>query len=981
MTRLAVLSAGPLGRIRGSGRAFPRARGLGVHALVAEAGQLPQEQLEVESARLAAALRPALAPAGEAAFAALCTPQLLSDSALAALGAALEAEGIGLGLSVTRFALADRLARGDREEATRTLLLDASGDGVALFAAPDDATAVAENLAETCEQRRGAVLRTFRQVAKVDLSTTTEGLDAWLEAVQSSGELETAANATWYLPDGTRVAVPSDALEQALDAVQSSWIAAVVEGCVDKAAEDVDCLVVAGWLDDLFHLGPRLRAALPHVRVLVLDHEREAQMIQTWTDARERPRAGRVWVVDRDFAAAPAQLAWSTGGAPAPVPAEEPAPAPPAALAPEPEPASPAEASDDAPAAPAPRRTDRGRRARPSAAAAPSAAPAGTSGALVAVVAVLALAQVGTIWWFARSGRVRAAEGTTGRNGFSADEVGALDPVEELRADVAELRGALDSDSRDTTSYRFRLEELEAELTKLRYALDEKPAAEDLEAVREEAAEARRVAVEAASGEERQRLARTVSQLALDVQDLQQAEMALAQLTRDIEDLRSSGALTPAAASDSPAGAVGADAGRVDALGEALTALDQTVQRLDDEGDDARERLEFLEATFEELDVESSLATLTSSSHLLMERVARNEEALSARAEAGGADVTGDVAALLLDRCETIEQTLRNLRGDVERIRAEGAPGELGAGPVATASDGLVERISANEEAITAVREALAAVAPLAAGEELAPATLYPELAARRMRLFNAEGQRVVHASYDEDGHGALRLYGSDGSRHVLAGSAQGGEAGFLGTFDSAGHELFKVSTNTTNGAAHLSLMDSAGDPRVNMTTNSSGDGVLWIQDRRGRSVEVLGGGGDLAETVRPAPGATLLPGQVVRVVGVDAHGPLVAPSVDEYDTAVLGIVSSAGDLEPAVTFGRTGAPGEQAVALAGQVYCLVDADAAPIRAGDVLVSAGRAGHARRADPDCAPPGSIVGKALEDLAAGTGLIRVWVQAR
>ena len=108
MTRLAVLSAGPLGRIRGSGRAFPRTRSLGRHPLIGQAGMLAQSELEEGARRLAATLAPALSPSGEAAFAALCSPQLLSDSALAGIGAALEAQGIGLGLAVTRFALARR---------------------------------------------------------------------------------------------------------------------------------------------------------------------------------------------------------------------------------------------------------------------------------------------------------------------------------------------------------------------------------------------------------------------------------------------------------------------------------------------------------------------------------------------------------------------------------------------------------------------------------------------------------------------------------------------------------------------------------------------------------------------------------------------------------------------------------------------------------------------------------------------------------
>ena len=68
-------------------------------------------------------------------------------------------------------------------------------------------------------------------------------------------------------------------------------------------------------------------------------------------------------------------------------------------------------------------------------------------------------------------------------------------------------------------------------------------------------------------------------------------------------------------------------------------------------------------------------------------------------------------------------------------------------------------------------------------------------------------------------------------------------------------------------------------------------------------------------------------------------------------------------------------------VALAGSVVaCRVDASAASVMPGDLLVSSTLPGYAMRA-PDGAPPGSIVAKALEPLAAGTGVIRVLVMSR
>ncbi len=66
-------------------------------------------------------------------------------------------------------------------------------------------------------------------------------------------------------------------------------------------------------------------------------------------------------------------------------------------------------------------------------------------------------------------------------------------------------------------------------------------------------------------------------------------------------------------------------------------------------------------------------------------------------------------------------------------------------------------------------------------------------------------------------------------------------------------------------------------------------------------------------------------------------------------------------------------------MALSGVVFCKVDTDYGSIRPGDLLTTSPTPGHAMRAgDPQ---PGTILGKALEPLDAGTGLIKVLVMLR
>ncbi len=66
-------------------------------------------------------------------------------------------------------------------------------------------------------------------------------------------------------------------------------------------------------------------------------------------------------------------------------------------------------------------------------------------------------------------------------------------------------------------------------------------------------------------------------------------------------------------------------------------------------------------------------------------------------------------------------------------------------------------------------------------------------------------------------------------------------------------------------------------------------------------------------------------------------------------------------------------------VALSGIVQCKADASAGPIAVGELLVTSSTPGHAMLAENPA--PGTVVGKALEPLASGTGLIKVLIMLR
>jgi hypothetical protein len=119
-------------------------------------------------------------------------------------------------------------------------------------------------------------------------------------------------------------------------------------------------------------------------------------------------------------------------------------------------------------------------------------------------------------------------------------------------------------------------------------------------------------------------------------------------------------------------------------------------------------------------------------------------------------------------------------------------------------------------------------------------------------------------------------------------------------------------------------------------------------------------------------------PGTVL-VIGDDRQ---LRPSDSAYDHRVAGIVSA----DPGVSLGtrEDGNDGEALVAVAGRVPCKVDASVNPIHAGDLLATSDRPGYAMKAipvtvgDAEIFRPGTVIGKAFESLANGTGTIEIIV---
>lgn len=129
----------------------------------------------------------------------------------------------------------------------------------------------------------------------------------------------------------------------------------------------------------------------------------------------------------------------------------------------------------------------------------------------------------------------------------------------------------------------------------------------------------------------------------------------------------------------------------------------------------------------------------------------------------------------------------------------------------------------------------------------------------------------------------------------------------------------------------------------------------------------------DVAEWVESSQD---LPAATVVILDPGKSNQVVA-STQSYDSRVAGVIS----LKPGVTLGE-GGEGRVLVATTGRVKVKVDASNGPINIGDLLVSSDKEGVAMKSVPveiggvRIHRPGTLIGKALEPLAQGTGEILV-----
>jgi hypothetical protein len=142
-----------------------------------------------------------------------------------------------------------------------------------------------------------------------------------------------------------------------------------------------------------------------------------------------------------------------------------------------------------------------------------------------------------------------------------------------------------------------------------------------------------------------------------------------------------------------------------------------------------------------------------------------------------------------------------------------------------------------------------------------------------------------------------------------------------------------------------------------------------------GETGDIRLGNADCAEEFFLAADQTAEHGTVMVL---DDNGK-ICPSLCPYDTRVAGVVSGAGGFKPGIVLDKRQSDSDRRpIALMGKVYCLVTADAAPIRVGDLLTTSDVLGHAMKVLDPNRSFGAVIGKAMAPLASGRGLIPILI---
>ena len=187
----------------------------------------------------------------------------------------------------------------------------------------------------------------------------------------------------------------------------------------------------------------------------------------------------------------------------------------------------------------------------------------------------------------------------------------------------------------------------------------------------------------------------------------------------------------------------------------------------------------------------------------------------------------------------------------------------------------------------------------------------------------------------------------------------------------STNYNGIKAVTQSSEHAA-LAAGNEGGGPAIYAEGGTGGIAAIFsgnVQVRSqdtGATVIELGEGLDYAEGFDVSSDDEIRPGTVL-IIDPDNPGKLTV-SDEPYDRKVAGIVTGAKGLGSGVRLGSD--QFDYDVALAGRVYCNVDATHGTVEPGDLLTTSPTPGYAMKVLDYAKAQGAILGKAMEALEEG-----------
>jgi len=235
----------------------------------------------------------------------------------------------------------------------------------------------------------------------------------------------------------------------------------------------------------------------------------------------------------------------------------------------------------------------------------------------------------------------------------------------------------------------------------------------------------------------------------------------------------------------------------------------------------------------------------------------------------------------------------------------------------------------------------------------------------------NQEGKRIVidpdqgSITIRSEAGGSLRLTRPSGKESLVAGASPSG-AGFIKVLGAEG----EVGAALSAEDCMLTLGRPSMPGKIELL-GTSGQECVTIDGAKG---DVILHGGDCAEYFLTLD-ENLVPGMAVEATG----GEYVCATRSAFSSRIVGVVAGAGGIEPGILLhGGANRLNRVPVSLVGQAYCLADASEVPITLGALLVSSPTPGHVMAANRVGGIEGCVVGKALQTLSSGRGLVRALV---